>query len=498
MDAAAALALEAHRKRIGEQAGAFIRPADIVPNPGPQSAFLRCPATEVMYGGSAGGGKTIALLLWAMRHIGVPGYRALLLRRQFPQLRRTLLLKSKDLYPYAGGRWVAGEKTWIFPSGATIELGSADKESDIERYLGSEYAACGFDEATYFAPYQFRYMLSRLRTTVPGLNTQLRLATNPGGPSHDYFLRRYAPWLYPPGEPGWNGPYRKPGDVLWFLPIRDSDEERIVPAFTPGATSRTFFGARVTDTPQLAGTQYEANLNALDRVTRARQKDGDWMAREAAGEMFKREWFDVVDASPLDVFYRVRYWDLAGTAQKNATASSAWTAGVLLACTHSGLMFVEDMVREQLSPGEVEDTIARTQAMDEGRFGVDARAFETIIERDPAQAGKFQAWYFGTRMGIKAIAPVGDKVARARIPSAQVEHGNMKLVRGRWNEPFLREAESFPDTTKDQVDSLSGATRRAMVKLYRELKRNGRDPRALLRIKVVARIGENAAPDEED
>lgn len=52
----------------------------------------------------------------------------------------------------------------------------------------------------------------------------------------------------------------------------------------------------------------------------------------------------------------------------------------------------------------------------------------------------------------------GDKVTRARIPSAAAESGNVRLVQGPWNKPFLDEVEAFPlDAHDDQVDALSGA-----------------------------------------
>ena len=41
---------------------------EIRPHDGPQSAFLACIADIAIFGGSAGGGKTWALLLEALRH----------------------------------------------------------------------------------------------------------------------------------------------------------------------------------------------------------------------------------------------------------------------------------------------------------------------------------------------------------------------------------------------------------------------------------------------
>ena len=52
----------------------------------------------------------------------------------------------------------------------------------------------------------------------------------------------------------------------------------------------------------------------------------------------------------------------------------------------------------------------------------------------------------------------GSKVDRARPVSAQAEAGNIKLVRGPWNEAFLEEVSMFPSGAHDdQVDALTGA-----------------------------------------
>ncbi len=466
-------AIAERRRALGAAAN------DVVPNPGPQTAVLACAADEILYGGAAGGGKSMALLLAALRHIHRPTYRAILLRRQGPQLKRTLIAKSKELYPrlFPRGqvRWRASDRLWIFPSGATIELAAADKEQDIERYLGSEASFLGWDELTTFTRYQYTYMLSRLRTTDPLIPLRVLSTSNPGSVGHDWVLSRWAPFLYPPGHSEYDGPRAAPGEVLSFLPIGDSDEERVVPLGTPGALSRTFFPAKVADTPQL-GPEYEAkNLSGLDRLTRKRLKDGDWMARAIAGEFFERGWFEIVDAAPRDVAVRVRYWDLAATPEKKATPTSAWTAGILLSISWEGVMFVEHIARGHWSPGDVESTIRTTREADE----IEDEGTETIIERDPAQAGKFQAAYYMREMGIRAIPPHGDKLVRAQKASAQAEAGNVKIVRGfdggRWIEPFLREGESFPESTKDQIDALSGAVRYALLKWHKLKGSRGRE-----------------------
>src|SRR5215471_2578687 len=46
-----------------------------------QSLFLQCEALEAFYGGAAGGGKSDALLMGALRWVDFPGYSAIIFRR---------------------------------------------------------------------------------------------------------------------------------------------------------------------------------------------------------------------------------------------------------------------------------------------------------------------------------------------------------------------------------------------------------------------------------
>jgi hypothetical protein len=63
---------------------------------------------------------------------------------------------------------------------------------------------------------------------------------------------------------------------------------------------------------------------------------------------------------------------------------------------------------------------------------------------------------------VRFASATGDKETRAKPVSAQAEAGNVKLVRGLWNDEFLRVLENFPaGRHDDEVDALSGAYERA-------------------------------------
>src|SRR5687767_2998063 len=83
-------------------------PDDWFPHEGPQSEFLALTCFEALYGGAAGGGKSDALLVDAIRYVGRgygTAYQAALFRRTFPELESSLVRRSHDLYPRLGGRY---------------------------------------------------------------------------------------------------------------------------------------------------------------------------------------------------------------------------------------------------------------------------------------------------------------------------------------------------------------------------------------------------------
>jgi len=423
------------------------------PNPGPQERFLASGATEACFGGAAGGGKTDALLYGSLRYVSVPSYRALFLRRSYGEL-ETLVDRSGPAFRSLGGSYKGQpHPEWTFPSGAKIMFRSMDHRDDRHKFRSDEYQLICFDELTTFEEVQYRYLFSRLRSPV-GLPCIMRAGTNPGGIGHEWVLKRWAAWLYRPGEhlDEYQGPYARDGEVLWFRQTDDGEE--VCPPRTRGAVSRVFIRSSLRDNPALQQNdpEYAARLERLDRVTRAQLLGGDWMARSAPGEYFRREWFLVVPRGPeREASARVRWWDRAGSKDGD------WTVGLLLARSWAGNLVVEDVVRFRGRPAEVEARIVATAKQDAQSYG----AVRIALAQDPGQAGLADVGHLIAALdGFDAHAhrETGDKVTRAKPVSAQAEAGHVHVVKAPWNGAFFEELEAFPgDGHDDQVDALSGA-----------------------------------------
>lgn len=172
------------------------------------------------------------------------------------------------------------------------------------------------------------------------------------------------------------------------------------------------------------------------------------------GGLFQREWFPIVDAIPADarIVRRTRGWDTGAT-----EADGDWTVGVRMALTDDGLVYVEDVERGQWGPAKFEGEkgiFKQVVTMD----GPSVRQREA---QEPGSAGKKIGLAHTTLLhgyDYECVYETGDKQTRCYAFRSQASVGNVRLVRGPWNKPYLDVLCVFPNGKHDDdVDASSTA-----------------------------------------
>lgn len=430
---------------------------ELRPQVGPQEAFLSTPADIAIMGGSVFGGKTWALTAEPLRHIHVPGFTFAGFRRVKPDITHPggWWDETLGMYPHVNGVPRGHVLEWEFPSGARGKFDGLQYDADVLGWKGSQICLLLFDQLEEFSGHQFWYMLSRNRSMC-GVRPYVRATVNP---DPDSFVAELVAWWIDQ-DTGYAIPERS-GVVRWFIRVKNeliwadsrAELERRYPSDAKYAKSLTFILARLQDNAigQAKDPGYEANVRLLPHVEQERllggDRGGNWKIRAAAGLVFNRGWFEIVDAAPSEARW-ARGWDKAATA-----GGGDWTAGVRMGRTPAGLYVVEDVTRGQWDPGERERTILHTTQQD-------GHGVRIALAQDPGAAGVSDVMTTIRMLAgydVTARPETGNKVVRAGPYAAQAKAGNVKLVRGPWNEPYVRELHAFPTkgVPDDQVDASS-------------------------------------------
>lgn len=444
---------------------------NIKPQAGPQTAFLSTPADIGIYGGSAGSGKSFALLMEPMRHYQNSRFGTVIFRRNTTQIRNQGGLWDESLGLYNRMNGVPRETTmdWTFPSGASVKFAHLEYKNTVHDWHGSQIPLIEFDELTSFLEYQFWYMMSRNRS-MSGVPGYMRASCNPDA---DSWVRKLLDWWID-NDTGF--PIKERSGVLrWFIRINDDmlwgdSREELIKKYGPEQLpkSLTFIPSSIFDNQILLqkDPSYLANLRALPRVERERLLNGNWNIRRAAGNYFQKSYFEILDAEPAGGV-AVRYWDRASTKPNEQNKNPDWTVGLKMKKLPSGLYVVCHVERFQEAPAEIERRCRNIA-------GLDGREMEIGIEQDPGSAGAADVGNYTRKVlqgfRVYIYKPSKDKVTRALAYSASAENGNVKLVRGKWNDAFLTEHENFPpeegsEGKDDQVDSGSGAYNHLLPKV---------------------------------
>jgi predicted phage terminase large subunit-like protein len=368
--------------------------------------------------------------------------------------------ESLNFYPRFGATPLHHAHEWRWERGGKIKFSHLQLNSTVYEWQGAQITLICFDELTHFTAKQFFFLVSRNRSTC-GVRPYIRATCNPDA---DSWVADFVAWwidqetgLPIPERAGVLRYYvRVAGKIVWADRPDDLIDNLPPPPDVdpPRPISVAFIPAKVFDNPALlqANPEYIPWLMSLPLLERERLLGGNWKIRPAAGLYFKREWCTIVEHAPADLEI-VRYWDLAAT-EKTELNDLDWTVGIKLGCDKNGGYWLLDLVRVRANPGDVERLIRNTAAEDGKKVTIG-------FGQDPGQAGKSQAQHLVRALSGFTVRPItesGDKLTRFGPFSSQCRVGNVKILRGLWNEDLCRVLEGFPDLAHDdEVDASSGA-----------------------------------------
>lgn len=258
----------------------------------PQLQAYYSEADLMLYGGSAGGGKSDLLCGVALNN----HQNSVIFRRQSTDLRsiedRLLaLFKSRD-------GWNGSLKTLRWDDNL-IELGHLGNPGSEDSWQGRPHDFIGFDEGAQLSKSKVRFVLGWLRSSKQGQRRRAIIASNPPtGGDGEWLMEWFAPWLDPKfpkparqGELRWaaTAPDRE-GTTIW-LPdsspivfkegtdwryasedeIKSNSEDMVQPQ------TRTFIQSLLKNNPYLANTGYRAQLQSLPEPLRSQLLNGDFV-----------------------------------------------------------------------------------------------------------------------------------------------------------------------------------------------------------------------------
>jgi len=432
------------------------------PQKGPQTKFLASEADIVIYGGAAGGGKTIALAMEAVRFCGKKDFTCMGFRRTSAQLRGAggIWDSIRELSSRYPARIVDGNMSVFFDSGAEIFLSHLQHEKNKLDHQGKAYPCILIDEVQHFLESQFWYLTSRNRPKGEcKIKPYIRGSCNPVS-KHDKvggWLRILIDWWI--GKEGYPIPEHD-GVLRYFIRNEQTSElewvdEDYRDEDGNSAKSITFIASNLDDNPILLENDpsYKATLKALPKIERERLLKGNWNITESGG-MFEQGCFRTISLAELPQMEQVcRYWDIAATEATPENPDPDWAAGVLCG-TANGNFYILDVVHFRANPGKLENKIEAVARRDSNLIPIG-------IEQEPGSAGKLLVSHFQNNVlkgfNVMSDLPSGPKVTRAKGWAGLAEKGRVFLLEGDWNDDYTGEAYAFPFGKKDQIDGTSGA-----------------------------------------
>ncbi|MDO6706780.1 terminase family protein [Photobacterium sp. 1_MG-2023] len=203
-----------------------------------QSIAFESLATEILYGGAAGGGKSHLMRVIAVYLCTeVPGIQVYLFRRLSDDLYKNHMEGAGGFLAMLGPWFDSGfakfneqKNVLKFWNGSKVWLSHCQYEKDRFKYQGPEIHVLLVDELTHFTEKIYRFLRNRVRLGGLAIPEHLKgklpliiCGTNPGGVGHNWVKRTFVDFAAPLEVT--KTPKKEGGMLRQFIPAKLSDNQ---------------------------------------------------------------------------------------------------------------------------------------------------------------------------------------------------------------------------------------------------------------------------------